>query len=236
MLNNQALNNAFSKLSTPLLSDACLRAELSLRFAPLGVHPLSATSHIAGRVLPARHYGSVDIFLEAMETAEPGDVLVIDNGGRMDEACIGDLTALEAQSCGLTALIIWGCHRDTSELKQIDFPIFSYGSFPAGPSRLDSRHPNALKSAHFGNFDVTREDIVFADSDGVLFIPSQSAQAALTTAERIWQTERRQADEIRAGRKLRDQLKFNEFLIKRNADSTYTFRKHLRALGGAIEE
>ena len=46
--------------------------------------------------MPARHYGSVDVFLEALSSAGPGDVLVIDNGGRTDEACIGDLVALEA--------------------------------------------------------------------------------------------------------------------------------------------
>jgi regulator of RNase E activity RraA len=59
------------------------------------------------------HYGSVDIFLEAMGTAKPGDILVIDNQGRMDEGCIGDLTTLEAQACGLAGIIVWGCHRDT---------------------------------------------------------------------------------------------------------------------------
>jgi hypothetical protein len=36
---------------------------------------------IAGRVLPVRHYGSVDVFLEAFSRAGAGDVLVIDNGG-----------------------------------------------------------------------------------------------------------------------------------------------------------
>ncbi len=70
-------------------------------------------SRIAGRVLPARHYGSVDIFLEAMETAGKGDVLVIDNHGRRDEACIGDLTVLEAQAAGLSGIVVWGFHRDT---------------------------------------------------------------------------------------------------------------------------
>ncbi len=55
-------------------------------------------SQIAGRALPVKHYGSVDIFLEAMGTAQPGDILVIDNERRMDEGCIGDLTALEAKA------------------------------------------------------------------------------------------------------------------------------------------
>lgn len=58
-------------------------------------------SRLAGRVCPARHAGSVDAFLEAFQTAAPGDVLVADNGGRLEEACVGDLVALEAQAAGL---------------------------------------------------------------------------------------------------------------------------------------
>ena len=54
-----------------------------------------------GRVRHARHYGSVDVFLEAMEMASPGEVLVVDNAGRRDEACIGDLIALETKMEGL---------------------------------------------------------------------------------------------------------------------------------------
>jgi len=85
-VNNEHLCNRFSELSTPLIADACLRLKLPLRVAPPGIRPLSEESRIAGRVLPVRHYGSVDIFLEVMGTAQHGDILVIDNGGRIDEA------------------------------------------------------------------------------------------------------------------------------------------------------
>jgi len=47
-----------------------------------------------------------------MGTAEQGDILVIDNGGRLDEGCIGELTVLEAQASGLADIIVWGAHRD----------------------------------------------------------------------------------------------------------------------------
>jgi 4-hydroxy-4-methyl-2-oxoglutarate aldolase len=235
-MTNQYLSDAFSKLSTSLIADVCLRLELASRVAPSGIYPLITNTHIAGRVLPVKHYGSVDVFLEAMGTAQNGDILVIDNGGRMDEGCIGDLTALEAQACGLGGIVVWGCHRDTAELLHIGFPIFSYGTCPAGPQRLDPRDPEALTTALFGNFNVSKEDIIFADADGVLFTQSRQVEELISTAHSIWQTERHQAEQIRAGRKLRDQLRFDEYLNKRSTDPSYTFRRHLREIGGAIEE
>ena len=235
-MNNQQLSEAFSELSTPLIADACLRLNITLRLAPAGIHPLTIETHVAGRALPVRHYGSVDIFLEAMGTAQPGDILVIDNQGRMDEGCIGDLTTLEAQASDLAGIIAWGYHRDTLELHQIGFPVFSYGTYPAGPQRLDPPHPQALRSAQFGTLEVTGEDAVFADADGVLFAPLPRVEEIISTAHTIWQKERRQAGEIRAGKKLREQLQFEEYLARRSSDATYTFRQHLRSIGGAIEE
>lgn len=236
VMNNDYLSNRFSQLSTPLIADACLNLELPLRVVPSGIRPLIAESHMAGRVLPVRHYGSVDIFLEVMDTAQQGDVLVIDNSGRMDEGCIGDLTALEAQACGLAGIVVWGCHRDTVELIQIGFPVFSYGICPAGPRRVEPRDSEALSMARFGDFAVTREDVVFADTDGVLFAPGQQANEVLSTAHDIWQRERRQAKAIQKGKNLRKQLRFDDYLAQRAADPNYTFRQHLRIIGGAIEE
>jgi regulator of RNase E activity RraA len=133
-------------------------------------------------------------------------------------------------------MIIWGFHRDTAELIQIGFPLFSYGSCLAGPLRLDPRDPDALTNARFGNAIVTNQDVVFADADGILFIPDTKKKQILSVAEAIFQRERRQAEEIRGGTKLREQLHFSEYLDKRSSDPTYTLRQHLRTIGGAIEE
>ncbi len=227
---------AFAGLSTPLVADALVRRGVPLRAAPTGILAVVAGQRIAGRVLPARHYGSVDVFLEALGHAEAGDVLVIDNGGRTDEACIGDLVVLEARATGVAALVVWGLHRDTPELAAIGLPVFSYGSCPAGPLRVDQREPEALVTARFGPHLASGEDVVFADDDGVVFVPAGQAGPVLGTARQIADVERDQARRIAEGQTLRQQTSFADYLAQRSADPAYTFRQHLRRTGGAIEE
>src|SRR5579862_2944937 len=127
------LRERFEHLTTAHLADACLRAAVPARCAPSPLQALLPGSRLAGRVCPARHAGSVDIFLEAMEYAAPGDILVIDNDGRLDESCVGDLVVLEALNAGLGGLVIWGLHRDTAELRALGLPVFSIGAIPTGP-------------------------------------------------------------------------------------------------------
>ena len=62
----------FADLSTPLVADACIRSGVPLRAAPPGIAAVVAAHRIAGRVLPARHCGSVDVFLEALGRAGRG--------------------------------------------------------------------------------------------------------------------------------------------------------------------
>ena len=235
-MNSHQIKEIFSKLSTPLIADAMVRLGIKSRVAPPGIQALMPGTQIAGWVLPVRHYGSVDVFFEAMTSAQKGDILVIDNQGRKDEGCIGDLTALEAQAFDISGMIVWGCHRDTRELIKIGFPVFSYGKHPFGPLRVDQREAEALSTAQFGEIKIALGDIVFADDDGVIFVPGREIENLLNTAEEIKETEQEQAETIVSGQTLHKQLQFDEYLVKRKNDSTYTFRKHLREIGGAIEE
>ena len=196
-MDHPELRRRFATLTTAHLADACLRAQVPVRCVRL--HPVVPGSRVAGRVAPARHAGSVDIFLEALESAAPGDVLVVDNAGRPDEACVGDLVVLEAQAAGLAGVVIWGLHRDTADIRAIGLPVFSLGAIPAGPLRLDARPEDALESAVAGDWTVDASDLVLGDDDGVLFAPADLAGDLFTLAETIRDTERRQADPIRAG-------------------------------------
>jgi regulator of RNase E activity RraA len=227
----------YQGLTTPHVADACLRQGVKVRCGPSAMQAVSRRHcRFVGRVIPARHYGSVDVFLEAMENAQPGDVLAIDNRGRTDEACIGDLVALEAKQAGLSAIVVWGLHRDTSELLEIGLPVFSLGAIPTGPLHLEQRDDDALQSAATGPWIVTSSDVALGDENGVLFIPLAQAEVIARAAQTIRETEYSQAAKMKDGTSLRTQLQFSEYLARRTATPALSFRQHLRTIGGAVEE
>jgi regulator of RNase E activity RraA len=235
-MNATGMSSLFQGLTTPHVADACVRTGVEVRCAPHDLGALNPSDWVVGRVRPARHYGSVDIFLEALENASPGEVLVIDNSGRRDEACVGDLIALETKLAGLAGMIIWGLHRDTQELREIGLPMFTLGQCPTGPLRLDPREAGALLSACIGSWTVGTDDVAMGDVNGVLFLPLARAEEIAMIARSIRDTERAQAERMRHGTSLRAQLRFSEFLARRSSNPAATLREHLRRIGGAIEE
>ncbi len=196
--------------------------------------PLLPGRGFAGRARPVTHLGSVDVFLEVIDDADPGDVLVIDNGGRDDEACVGDLVTLEAREAGLAGIVIWGRHRDTAQLREIALPVFSTGAFSSGPRRVPPAG-RAMRSAMLDGVAVTDADLVVADDDGVLLVPADRWAAVTEVAAEIQRTETAQADRMRAGSSLRTQLDFAAYRARQAADPGYSLRDHLREHGGAIE-
>jgi 4-hydroxy-4-methyl-2-oxoglutarate aldolase len=221
--------------TTPFIADACAISQLPIRSGPMHLKPMQPGQRVAGPALPARHAGSTDVFLEAIAASSPGDVLVIDNGGRVDEGCIGDLVAGEAHVAGLGGIVVWGAHRDSAAINAIGIPVWSFGSCPAGPQELRSRSPHALEAASLRHVTVTRDDFVFADLDGVIVVSQEELSRVITAAKDIAAREQAQAARLLAGERLRDQLKLAEYVNRRVADPSYTFRAHLKSLGGAIE-
>jgi regulator of RNase E activity RraA len=221
--------------STPFVADGCVALGLPVRLGRYGLRPLFVGTRICGAVCPAKHSGSVDVFLEAIAEAQPGDVLVIDNNARLDEGCIGDLVAGEALAAGLSGIIVDGAHRDTMAIRALGISVWSLGTCPAGPRELRARTVHALEAASVGPSTVTKEDVVFADDDGVLFVSAADVARVLASARDIATREQAHADRLSRGERLSAQFHLDEYVTARRDDPTHSFREHLKRLGGAIE-
>lgn len=221
--------------STPFIADACVVVGLPVRLGRRGLRPLFSDARLAGPVCPAKHSGSVDVFLEAIAAAQPGDVLVIDNNGMLDEGCIGDLVAGEAQAAGLAGIIVDGAHRDTMAIRALGVAVWSLGTCPAGPQELRARTVHALEAASVGPSTVTKEDIVFADDDGVVFVAAADVTRVLAAARDIAAREQAHAEGLSRGERLSVQFRLDEYVEARRDNPDLTFRDHLKRLGGAIE-
>lgn len=221
--------------TTPFIADACVQLTLPVRIGPFGLKPNIAGSRVAGRACPSRHAGSTDVFLEAIAAANTGDVLVIDNGGRTDEGCIGDLVVGEAFMSGLSGTVCWGTHRDTTAILSFGAKVWSLGTCPNGPLELRHRVPTALEAANLGHVTVTKDDYVFADDDGVVVVAIEHLERVVTTAKDIAEREGAQAARLMKGELLRQQLDLDTYVAKRNSNPEFTFREHLKSFGGAIE-
>lgn len=222
-------------LPTAAIADACVRLKVPMR-AVTGLYALIPGRIVAGPVLPVQHAGSVDVFFEALQSAKKGTVLCIDNGGRLDEGCIGDLTAIEALHHGCVAILIDGAHRDTTALRQLSLPVWSRGRFPFGPLTARPRSKDALTAATLGGHKVTANDVVVLDEDGAVFVPAAVADKVWELAARIQKTELEQARLAKAGKPLCEQFQVRDYLAARAKDPTLGFRQHLRTIGKAIEE
>lgn len=229
------LIDRLNNLTTPHLADGCLSIGAPVRCAPTGLRPLREDMRCAGRARPVRHAGSIDVFFEALENARPGEILVIDNGGRLDEACVGDIVVLEAKAAGIAGMIIWGLHRDSRELSQIGFPIFSLGALPTGPLRLNARPADVFRTATIGRHAITANDFALADANGVLFIPEEQLDDIVAAATTYRGIEARQLQAMGDGRSYRSQVRFSDYLARRERDAGYGFRQHLKEIEAAGE-
>ncbi|MGD8901844.1 MAG: Demethylmenaquinone methyltransferase, partial [Desulfobacterales bacterium] len=94
---------------------------------------------------------------------------------------------------------------------------------------------DALTTARFGDFKVTADDVVFGDDDGVVFALQKDLENIISVARTIAEIEQSQAQNIKNGKTLSQQVKFEKYLKKRAKNPSYNFREHLLKIGAAIE-
>ncbi|MFD7309726.1 NAD(P)-binding domain-containing protein [Promicromonospora sp. NPDC059942] len=120
---------------------------------------------------------------QALETARPGDVLVVDGQGDVARALMGELIAERARSKGVRGMVIDGAVRDVSVLAEIGFPVWARAVTPAGPYKFGPGW--AGRPVAVGGVVVNPGDLVVGDDDGVAIIPTAEAEQTLADARAI---------------------------------------------------
>lgn len=122
----------------------------------------------------------------AIALAQPGDVLVIDGKGDQTAALMGTLMLSACKKRGLAGVIVDAAIRDKLEILELDFPVFSAGFNPAGPTKYVPGRINHPISA--GGAVVNPGDLVVGDADGVVVIEREKAPPCWPWPTRRWPT------------------------------------------------
>ena len=116
----------------------------------------------------------------AMALAKPGDVLVIDGKGDQSAALMGTIMMTACKQLGLAGVVMDGAVRDSLEIDEMDYPVFSVGTNPNGPTKqVGGRigHPVSV-----GGVTVNPGDFIIGDGDGVVVVEREKIESLLPLA------------------------------------------------------
>ncbi|MEY2770906.1 MAG: hypothetical protein RIQ38_1325 [Pseudomonadota bacterium] len=133
----------------------------------------------------------------AISLARPGDVLVIDGKGDQTSALMGTIMMTACRQLGLAGVIVDGAVRDSLEIDEMDFPVFSVGTNPNGPTKnIGGRigHPISC-----GGVSVQAGDFVLADADGVVVIEKDQLAHLIPAAHKKVEDEAKRIAQIQQG-------------------------------------
>jgi 3-hexulose-6-phosphate synthase/6-phospho-3-hexuloisomerase len=189
------VREVLARVSTANLSDA-----FHHRPCLPGLRPIVPGAKLAGPVLTVRTApGDFAKSVEAIDHAEPGQVIAIDAGGA-GPAIWGELACESALQKGVAGVVVDGAVRDTGEIRRMAFPAFarlvcSHAGYPKGLGEIGG-------PIRLGGQEVQPGDWLVGDDDGVMHLPAGRVVELANRAQDVLEAENRLRAEIREGRTL----------------------------------
>ena len=176
----------FSTLPTATISDALDR--LGIAGQVLGLAPLDPKFRLAGRAFTLRYRptglverGNVGDYIDDVP---PGEIVVLDNAGRLDCTVWGDILTAVSHRRGVGGTVIHGVCRDVQRALDLNYPIFSRGRYMrTGKDRVEVE--SLGQPVSLGEIQVRPGDILVGDADGLLVVPRVREAEVLQTAREI---------------------------------------------------
>ncbi len=200
------------KLDTCAVSDA--QDKLGIKGTVIGILPLYETGRIAGRAVTfklkskgnettTRHLGTT-----AVESADPGDIIVCDHRGRTDVAGWGGILSTAAKTRGVAGVIIDGASRDVDEAKGLGLPLFARAAVPlTARGRIVEESANEV--IEIGGVSLAPGDYIIADNSGVVVVPQDRVAEVVPEAESIVAREQAMAADVMAGKSVVEVMGIN---------------------------
>jgi RraA family protein len=163
------------------------------------IRPMHAGGVMAGPAFTVKTRPGDNLLVhKALDLAEPGDVIVVDAGGDLSNAIIGEIMSSYAEMRGLAGLVINGAVRDSDALRVSRFPVFAAGVTHRGPYKDGPGEINVTIALE--GMVIAPGDLVLGDGDGVVAVPFDDVETVCREAEAKQAYEELLLAQIRAGR------------------------------------
>lgn len=195
---DEVIRDLLTEVSAPNISDAMHR-----KGAMTGLFPLCLGVKMVGKAVTVQTFaGDWAKPVEAIDAAEEGDVLVINNDGGTHVAPWGELATLSCINRGISGVVIDGAVRDADDIRKMGFPIFARATVPnAGEPKGMGEINTEITCC---GCSVRPGDWIVGDESGVVVIPCERAYEIARRAMEVKKTEERIREEIRRGATLPD--------------------------------
>ncbi len=198
-----------------LVRPRCVSPEMVARFATLPVanvsdsmsrlaaggarlRPMHRGATLAGPALTVKAPPGDNLMLhKAIGLAAPGDVIVVDAGGDLTNALMGEMMLMQMEKRGVAGIVVNGAIRDAGYIRAHDFPVFAAGVTHRGPYKNGPGEINVPVA--IDGMVIAPGDLMLGDEDGVLCVPFDDVAAVADAAAAKFAAEQTQMANIQAG-------------------------------------
>lgn len=161
--------------------------------------------------------GDILYVLKAPDLARPGDVLVVDSGGRTDAAVLGDIVSGVLSRAGVVGTVVDGAIRDVEGIDEVGTPTFARGAHPATGS---NDGPGAINvTVQVGGVVVRPGDVVRGDASGVVVVPREHLEEVAALARAVDERETAWLETIRGGASLAAAVGIDDVIARKRQDA-----------------
>jgi regulator of RNase E activity RraA len=185
---------AFGAASSAQVADCMSR----LGAMDSGIKPVWPSGRVIGPAVTVWCHSGDNLMLhKALSLTQPGDVVVMNTQGNVNNAGFGELLATSAVKVGVQAVIVDGPVRDADALHALGLPVYSRGLSPIGCNKDGGGEVGAIIAC--GGVAVRPGDIIIADRDGVTVVPLDDAEEVAREAQAQMEREKKRLAEIEKG-------------------------------------